>query len=265
MKKILIITTINDLSIALFLTQRIQKIITVDFCFFHEHKDEIEEKIQSSEYDFIYIRDPFTYAYNEADITDKINMILKNRKDAYFVDKIESTDDVFFEDKYIQYTLFSAFMPSTKILQSVGELNNQDFIVKKRISSRGKGIIFDPKDLFNQDLSEYIIQKRIQIDKEYRVYVLFHKIITLAAVKSSKTETKKIKVIDSEEISLHLRQFVENIIKDNTFDFIGLDIGISNGKPYLIEINRSCLFNEYFSMTGVNLAEDFIEELVEYD
>jgi len=262
MKKMLIITTIEDLSIPMFLTQKIQKKLKIDFCFFHENTKEIKEKLTFSNYNYIYIRDPFNYVFDKNNIEEKFNVILSNRKNSYIVDNLKILDDIYFEDKWKQYQVFGEFMPKTRILTNIQDVDNSNLIVKKRISSRAKGIIFNSKDLISNNLSDYIVQRKIKIDKEYRVYVIFNEIIKKASLKSSKTQDSRVKIIGSEKLSATVIDFVKNITKKNKFDFIGLDIAKSGNNLYLLEINRSCLFNGYFSNNQINLAETFIDKLL---
>lgn len=262
MRTLLIITTINDLSIPLFLTYEIRNKIGVDFCFFHENTKTIQENLKSNKYNYIYIRDPFNYTFNAKDIERKVNTILANAKNSYIVDNIKSLEDIYFEDKWKQYQLFAQFMPKTAILEKLEDVGKQDLIAKKRISSRAKGIVFHSKSLAGKNLSNYIIQKKVEIIKEYRVYVIFDKIIERAALKRSKTKDSKVAIYDSEKLSPPMIDFVKKIINKNKFDFIGLDIAKSKEKSYLLEINRSCLFNGYFRNTGINLAETFVNGLL---
>jgi len=71
MKKLLIVTTINDLSVPLFLVNKILTLVDVHFCFFHEEIKIIKNQVKSNEYNFIYIRDPFTFVYNKNDLDSK--------------------------------------------------------------------------------------------------------------------------------------------------------------------------------------------------
>jgi len=261
MKSMLIITTANDLSLPLFLTDDIKQKIGIDTCFFHEETFCIEKKMLSQNYDYIYFRDPFNCPYDEENIKEKFSVVMKNKEESYIVDNLKDLDDVYFEDKWKQYQLFPEFMPSTKILSRSDEINDS-CIVKKRISSRAKGIIFDSRDLAGENLSDYIFQEKFIVDKEYRVYVIGGDIVQAASVKSSKTPNTKVKVLAVEKLALDVENFVKAIVqKIPQLDFVGLDIIRSDNNLYLLEVNRSCLFNAYFKITGVNLAEYFIDKL----
>lgn len=261
MKKLLIVTKLIDLSIPFFLTQKIRHKIDIDFCFYHESMDEIKERLTSCHYDYIYIRDPFHFTSEKSEFEEKIRFILKHCKDSYMIDSIQDLEDIYFEDKWAQYQIFSAFMPKTQILKDAKELNDRK-IIKKRISSRSKGIVFDAKDLSGKDVSEYIIQDKINIEKELRIYVIFDEIIKTASIKTSKTEESKVHVTATETLSPELENFVQEIIKKTKFDFMGLDIVKEKNELYLLEVNRSCFFTGFFRETSMNLAEVFIDKLL---
>ncbi len=262
MRSLLLVTTVNDLSIPLFLTEEIKSKIKVDFCFFHENLNLIKKKLESNQYHYIYIRDPFNYLYEADDLKQKINIILNNKKNSYLIDNIQSVEDIYFEDKWKQYQLFKEFMPDTKILSDIKDVNNASFFTKKRISSRAKGIIFDSKELVDKDPSDYVIQNKIKIDREYRVYVIFNQIIKKASLKNSKTKYSKVEIYGTEDLEHNISSFVEKIIQKNTLDFIGLDIAKSKNNLYLLEVNRSCLFNGLFRESKLNLAEYFVDQLL---
>ena len=152
MKKMLITTTVNDKSTPLFLTQKIQKKLEIDFCFLHESTEEIKQKLIDNDYNYIYIRYPFNPPFNKSDIKAKLKLILDNRKNSYMVDNIDKLDDLYFEDKWEQYQVFQKFMPETKIRSNLQDVDNPNHITKKRISTRAEGIIFDSKELANKKI-----------------------------------------------------------------------------------------------------------------
>lgn len=262
MKKMLIVTTVNDFSVPYFLTQEISKKVDIDFIFFHEDITHIKKKLVESTYDFIYVRDPFNTSFDRDDIEKKFSCILEHKKESYIVDNLTSIDDIYLEDKWNQYQVFSEHMPTTTLLKNKEEIDRPGYITKKRISSRAKGIIFNSNQLGSDDISMYIIQKMISIDVEYRVNVIFNEVVEDVTIKNSKTDSSKVSIIGSEKISARIKDFVQEVIQKNTFDFIGLDIAVSGEDVYLIELNRSCLFGGHFRATGDNLAVVFIESLL---
>jgi len=237
--------------------------LVVDFCFFHESNQEVEQKLSSGQYDYIYFKDPFNYSYTKENIEDKFEIVMKNLGSSYLIDNLKNINDVYLEDKWHQYQLFNELMPQTRLLTNLQEINNPGSITKKRISSRAKGIIFNSKDFEGDELSEYIIQEKIKIDKEYRVYVIFDQIINKGSIRRSRTNDIKVKIVGVEELLEDVMSYTRQVIEKNKFDFIGLDIARSGDKLYLLEINRSCLFNGYFRESGENLAEPFIDGLLQ--
>lgn len=264
MKKLLIITTINDLSIPLFLVNEVSNLIDVKFCFFHESLSIIKNKIESTNFDCIYIRDPFTGPYNENDLKNKLNFIINNSPKTYLIDNVKSPEDVYFEDKWFQYRIFSRYMLPTYLLSDLEDnKKNLNYIIKKRISSRSKGIVFNKEAIPEKNVNDYIIQEKIDIEKEYRVYVIFNEIIETVGIKSSKTDNSKAKVINAEKINRRLKEFVQKIIVNNKFDLLGLDVALAQDQYYLIEINRSPQFIKFYTQTQINIAEFFVKKLLE--
>lgn len=260
MKKILIITTVNDLSIPLFLTQNIINSIEVNFFFFHEANNELEKLLQNK-YDYIYFRDPFNYKFTKENITQKLNIVINNLWTSYLIDSIDSINDIYFEDKWLQYEELHDFMPNTEILNI--QNGKWKSILKKRISSRAKWIYFSLDEIpKNEDLNDYIRQDLQIVNKEFRIYALFWKVIKQASLKTSKTANSKVEITGSEDISDEIYDFAQKIVDKCKFDFVWLDIIRSWDKLYLLELNRSCLFNGYFRNNNINLAEVFLNKLL---
>lgn len=261
MKKMLLMTGLNDLSIPLYLTNELQAIIDIDFYFFHEDPIYLRNRLTNNTYDYIYFGYHFRDINKEAS-SELLNVVLKNKKSAYVIDSIKTIEDIYFEDKWLQYQYFSKFMPKTQLLNSLSDSNNDKYITKERISGRAEGIFFNSIGLDKNNCNKYIIQDKMDIQKEYRIYVICNKILPKATVKSSKTSTSQVKVIGSEVISPNIIKFVEKILTKNTFDLIGLDLALTESGPFLIEINRTCLFNSYFTQTNINLAKVLLDNLL---
>jgi hypothetical protein len=261
-KSLLLIARATDLSIPLFFAKSVREKINIDVCFVFESKDIIAQKLQSQRYDFIYIRDPFGGIFEDRYVKSKMEIVLQNVGESILVDGIQSVDDIFLEDKWKQYEMFGELMPKTELPTDVSQFKKGKHMIKERISSRAQGIYFDVDAIDTNNMSQYIIQERIAIVKEYRVYVLFGEVIQQASVKSPKTENSSVKVIDFIEISDELKRYTEKVIQKNPFDFIGLDIAETQNGFYLIELNRSPLFNSFLRETGINLAEECIKKLL---
>lgn len=219
-------------------------------------------KLSSKSYDFIYIRDPFTNpSISPNDLRSKLAAIIESLSAKKIVDNIHAVSDIYYEDKWTQYQDYSKFMPETRLLEP-GDEANQSWFVKKRMSSRSKGVVFDTSAIA-ENHDEYIIQSRMKIINEYRVYSVLGEIITQAGQKASKTETNaKTTVLDVETLPNEVITFAKNIEKINKFDFVGYDIAkLENGDLKLIEANRGPQFAGYYRESGVNLASLFLEKL----
>ena len=264
MKKILLLTTIDDWSTPLFFSQEIQSKFQVDMFLYHEDTAALTKLLTEQSYDIIYPRDPFNSgSYELSNIKEKITTLLAGSGDAYIVDSITSFEDVLFEDKWKQYETYREFMPKTKLLESKEETDDPNVITKKRISSRAKGIAFSSNEL-SGELDSYIVQHKVSITKEYRVFVVCDEIQPLVSVRTSKTPTTKVKAEGTVTIPPPLREYVENVMQHCAYDLAGLDISETNDRFALIEVNRSPQFNGYFREAGVNIAEILLQQLIAY-
>lgn len=261
-KRALICTTLNDSSLPLFLTDKINRELLIDTCFISDDKDYLRDKLSLNSYDYLYIRDPFTDNKIEIqEIVDKIDLILNSRQKVRLIDNISNIQDIFFEDKWEQYRLFKDLMPKTELLQKE---NTGELIFKKRISSRSKGIFFKQDDIKN-NFNDYITQEKIKIDKEYRVFVIFGEAVKIVGIKNPKTEISASKVIGSEKIGKELEDITKTVMNRVNFHFIGIDVAKTiDEKYFLLEINRSCQFNKFYELTGLNLAEVFVSKLIKF-
>ena len=264
MKKLLIVTNYKDTSLDLFFTDKIKAQLEVHSCLFEDDSTKIKADLLKNNYDFIYFRYPFRDSkgpWNLEELKQKIEMILELSPQAYFVDKVKNFNDIMLEDKWEQFKLCKAIMPLTRIPKDETDFQPGKEILKKRISGRAEGIFFDIKDV-NEPLSEFVVQQKLEIITEYRVYVVFGEIIRLAVLRHSKTEDSKIKVFDSQLISEDLYNFVEKTNESCDFDLVGLDVAETKEGFSLIEFNKGCLFTKYFELTKINLAEKFVEKLL---
>lgn len=259
MKKLLIVTTTNDLSLPLFFLSKNEN-LAIEVLLFEDSFEKfklIENKIALFEY--VYFRDPFNTPIVK-NWEEKVKTILEllNKLSIISIDNIYKIEDFFIEDKWQQYLLLKKFMPATDILtpQSFFDPNKQ--FVKKRISSRSKDILFDISSIQNH--SEYIIQEKLEIEEEYRVFSLFNKVISPAVYKSSKTFSTKVKIDRTKikEVDNNLENFINQILERINLDFIGFDIALTKSGQYkLIEANRSPQFKAYFEATNHNVVANF--------
>lgn len=253
--RMLIVSTDDDPSLSLFETEEAKSLISPDF-YSYANKDELKNK----DYQFVYFRDPFNSS-NVSISTAKqtTTKIIDQIPDAYFVDNIRSFNEMFIEDKFEQYKLFAELMPKTEILSSIKNLEDsiyQTHIIKKRISSRARDIILSSNDLSaSATANNYIIQPKLEIKTEYRVYMVGGEIILPLAIKSSKKINQKVKLTGvTNAITPEIKSICHKVFTKLNFDLMGLDIACADNGTYLLEINRSCQFDGFLRESNLNLA-----------
>lgn len=204
-------------------------------------------------YDVIYFRDPFnTSIYDVKAIEEDIFKIRAASPNAYIVDRTSQLDDVLLEDKWVQYQLLSPYMPLTTLATSRVVPEGQ--LAKRRISSRGKGIHFEATAVPGQT-DEYIFQRRLDIENEYRCYVVGGRVMPRVAVRISKTPETRVKTKKLIGIPDAVRRFVEVIYQSGPeLDFVGYDIAVTESGLYLLEANRSPQFTLYNRLSHENVA-----------
>lgn len=254
--KMLLVSTPSDYSIELFQAKAASLIQPTIINY-----GEISEKI-SDQFDYIYLRDPFNHPnYDKEQTKMTVDNLTSRYNSAYWVDKAKSYEDLLFEDKWRQYQLFKETMPPTSLLD---RLLAEGKIIKKRISARAIGIYFRQSDLPpGHEPNDYIVQPRIDIERELRVYMIGNKIIKPAVYKTSKTPDSKVKIADvANELPAEVTRICESVYVIAGLDFAGLDIAQTPDGCYLLEVNRSCQFKGYQHLTGVNLAVELNKYLV---
>lgn len=256
MNKLLIVTTENDNSHVLIKQAIINNDSWESFSIlFSESLEKIMGVVENYQPTHVYIRDPFNKGFADDDLDKKLKFLIA-LKNALQVDKVTDLLDVYFEDKWLQYQVFSEYMPNTVLLNS--KESNEDLqnkIFKKRISSRAKGISFTNPE--NQD--DYVAQERLDIKKEYRIFSVNKNILDTAEIKLPKTESQKVKIVGFEPLTEQLRKFVEKIDKQHKFEIVGYDVAeLSDGTLKLIELNRSPQYSGFYKGTGVNIFENYL-------
>lgn len=250
MTKLLIVTTPNDLSIDSFLD--ISGVET-EVIYYGDDMQSL------TDVDLVYFRDPFVVQYDIGSIERTVREVA--RAGAYSIDHIKSIDDLFFEDKWKQYLRLSSYMPNTRLLSD--GVDAQGVIIKKRISSRAKAIMFDTSEV-EGDFEDYIIQDMMEIHKEYRVYCVAGNIIDTVSVKTSKTKTQKVKVDHIEPLPSDVGYLCSDIMRAiPELDFVGIDLARTPEGLRLIEVNRAPQFKKFSELTGVNLAEILARAVME--
>lgn len=264
MKNFALITTIADKSADLFSTHEIQKKIKVLKLDYSLNDSEFADKLTQLNPELIYLRDPFnTLNYSLENIQKKVDIC--KAVNPVFVDKTADLEDLLFEDKWVQYQQFGEFMAETKVFTDPANYKPGNFIYKPRISSRARGINFDKMP---ESDASYIQQEKLNIKQEFRIFVLFGKILPQIALRSSKTENSKVKqkeIIKIQDVQ-GLEDFVRKILPLVKFDLVGLDIAVlENSEFRLIEVNRSPQFLAYHRDSRVNLAEHLLENYTSHN
>lgn len=260
MQKLLIITTNEDRSEHLFVHEKLQ----IDIA--HYHSELLSRTDELAEYDYVYFRDPFnTELYDLDEIGAIMKSVCTNNPDAYYFDSTETLEDALLEDKWRQAELFSSLMPHTELVEDFSKIDFERQFVKKRISSRARGVIFG-NDTIDKSAkpNDYIVQEKLDIIEEYRVIALQGILLEDAVVKSSKTDTRKVKITGIIPLTDEIRVVAaETVAKVPSLDFVGLDIAkISDGTHKLIEINRSPQFVSFTKFTGKNPFEILVKEII---
>lgn len=244
--KPLLITTHTDLSIPYFETTGWQVV----------YYDEPPATLPAA--DLVYFRDPF----NDPDyIPDPsaIDQLIAHYDSARSVDQIRSFQDMqSAEDKYLQSRRFHTFYPPTYLPSQHHFMPDRD-LAKPRISQRAKNILFS---LDGRTLDDtWLIQPRLDIREELRVYTIGHYIYDLASIKSSKS-SGAVKVMGTRQLTPAEHDYIANALKLCDFDLIGFDLAcLADGSLSLIEVNRSPQFRRYAELTGANLAADLSNHL----
>jgi RimK family alpha-L-glutamate ligase len=109
----------------------------------------------------------------------------------------------------------------------------------------------------------FTFQEYLEIEAEYRIIVIGGKAV--GAMRKYRAEgdfRHNIAVGASGEaatVSRELNRLAERSAKILGYGFAGVDLAISGGKPYLLEVNRTPAFAEFESVTGVNVAQLFLK------
>jgi glutathione synthase/RimK-type ligase-like ATP-grasp enzyme len=238
------------LSLGYFLTDGVSTV------YFEDDMPKFTEIVTKRNFDIVYIRDPFNTAHLTLEsIKPRVELMKTSHPGAYFVDHVDDIEGVLIEDKWHQYERWGAWMPKTYLGgRAMG--TEGPVIAKKRISARSRDIVFDvrPAELS----SDWIVQERLVIDDELRVYLLFGQPVTLASRRRPKQPYQATKVTGLHPLSDEETVFVQEIASSMSgFDLVGLDIAVTPDGLRLIEVNRSPQFRRYNELDGSNLVADF--------
>ena len=240
----LVLTTKSDLSAHLF-----EPFAEVKFL---EYIDEIER-----DYEVIYLRDPFNVKDTMLDLFKlKINHLLQNQP-AVYIDGVKNFSDTYdYEDKWRQWENFGASLMPQTWQADYERSKNAETIAKKRISTRSRAVVAEiPEDA---DLSEWILQNKVDIEEEIRVYVIGDRVFPIVMLKTSKFQGGKVKVFGTRNITDEEAAFTRKCLRRiPRIDFVGFDIARDkNNKLFLIEANRSPQFVSWEKKHSIDMAND---------
>lgn len=120
--------------------------------------------------------------------------------------------------------------------------------------SKGRGIIIvKDESEYDSSYSNYYYSKLLNFSNEYRVHVLGGNVVKVMEkiplsgdniiIKNSETCTFKRRNIDIMEYGNKINDIVQQLYSVFPMNLMGLDIGICEGNPYIIEINSAPSLN----------------------
>ncbi|MCW1888457.1 MAG: hypothetical protein KIH67_002785 [Candidatus Moranbacteria bacterium] len=255
MQTLIVFTTKQDASRELLFTPKIQAVFAVQI-FFYEHFLHGEALPLFHSEALVYLRDPFTSDIPDTELRPLITKIFAHFRKNSFIDHLATLEDVYLEDKWLQYEQFKAFMPPTSLASATDTSTSSPIIYKKRISSRSRHIQFVPPV---ENKEDYIAQVQLPIKEEYRVVEVQKEILPIMLIKSHKTTSSKVHVIAKTAITPEIQALVRDIQSKHSFDLVGYDIALTEEDSlFLIEVNRSPQILAYQREAGLNIFEKLL-------
>jgi len=226
-----------------------------------------KQSIQIGRKDRIILRDP----YQEGNFSLLLKKILKKFKGNILLDSQCLTSYPSYEDKLFQAKFFrknKICIPKTCYGKQISKISSFPIIVKKRISSRGKGNILlkNSKELNEflnfRDIRQYIAQEYQKAETDYRILILKEKVLGIVNRKVKFKRDKSIKVKVQKGLNKLPSQVTKDALKISKklgADFVGIDVLLSQGKYYFLEANLSPQFKGFVRATGINVAKKIIK------
>jgi len=211
--------------------------------------------------DIIYFRDPFNMGANATD-SKFISSLVADNPNAVYVDNLKAYGDLFFEDKLMQYNYFSDVMPVTSLLTpksyDAGSYDSDKYIIKERLNAGGKGVFFNKGFDFQEDI--FLLQEKINIEYDYRIICLNKKIMPYALKRTAKRDNDSVsKTVGVHELTELDMNFANKILElAPSFDLIGLDVAVADGRHCLIEANRSPQIKIFQARTGIDVIGELL-------
>lgn len=250
---IAVVTTSNDPSAVLF-RDGTPNGSNTNIVFYDSLLDDIASL---DDYDNIILRDPYNTGNDYSFILQKI---LQTYPAKILLDYRCYKDMPKYEDKLFQSKIYEKNNlphPQTTHTLDTGELRDFPYLMKKRYSSRNKGnfVVHDITDiqenLANDELTDFIFQKLLNIKSEYRILVYNQELVGFLEktiidnklrVTAPKTEPKP------EYIQIAIQAASAMLC-----EFAGVDLVITqDNTPLIIETNVSPQFLRYYEITNQN-------------
>ncbi len=169
---------------------------------------------------------------------------------------------------------YNSSAPQNKRLNDILNILNErlPIIAKISSSSKGKGVFLiksekDYKKLIHnlpeRDRRTLIFQEYLKHDGDIRVIVIGGKAIGAMFRKKKKNEYRSNIALGAKGMPYKLTQNISELAigaaKAVNMEIAGVDIMISKGKPYIIEVNRSPQFRGFLKATKIDVPEEIIK------
>ena len=250
-----------------------------------------EFKIHTDKYKDLLYYDAFIPRYFGITVTPKIkkdskSLIVKylNDNNKIVLDKIEGnrvggSGKIYSFSKYLGYniplipTIYLYDLDNSDLLKKqISDIEiNPPYILKDIKGAQGKNLfkvdtLEEIKDIVNDNKSiHFMLQPYLELDHDLRALVLggeilgvMDKIHSDGNFKGNISQGaigKKFLLTDKLKDIIYKAYFI------NQSDFVGIDIGISNNKEYLLEVNRAPQFQGFNQYMNINVGEKIIKYL----
>lgn len=222
------------------------------------------EPILISKKDNIILRDPFQGGkYNRI-----MSRILIKFYPYILLDKKCFKKYPRYEDKLFQARFFQRNKITIPETYSISKVSSFPIVIKKKISSRGKGNFLlkshDELEKFlkQRNHKDYILQDYKKAEGDYRILILKNKILGIVSrrVKLKKDNSLKVKVKKSyNKLPKSVTNTALKIARQLGADLVGVDVILSQGKYFFLEANIAPQFKGFTRISGINVAKKIID------
>ena len=234
----------------------------------------------------VYIPRYFGITINPTTKKDSKSLIIRYLRDnnKIVLDKIEAdriggSGKVYSFSKYLDYgiplipTIYSYNLDDIDLLnRQISHLGlNPPYILKDIKGAQGKNLfkvdtLEEAKNIINDNKTvHFMLQPYLELEHDLRVLVLGGKILGAMDKIHPQGNFKGNISQGAEGREFILTEQIKDIIYKSYFlnkaDFVGIDIGISKGKEYLLEVNRAPQFKGFNKYMKMNVGEEIIKYL----